>query len=72
MYGWALKVAKYTAKRLLSIISEKDHLAFFTFNTTTKPISCYPNLERARLKYINYLLGEIDKITAKGRCHMLQ
>lgn len=68
MYGWALRVAKYTAKILLKIISDKDHLAFYTFNRTTQSISCHPHLERARLKYINYLSGEIDKITAYGSC----
>ena len=66
-YGWALRVAKFTAKRLLSIVSDKDHIAFYTFNKTTDSISCNPLLERARLKYINYLSGKIDKIESYGK-----
>ncbi|XP_063673879.1 voltage-dependent calcium channel subunit alpha-2/delta-2-like isoform X1 [Bolinopsis microptera] len=66
MYGWALRVAKYTAKTLLQIVSDKDYVAFYTFNLTTQSLSCYPQLERARLKYINHLYEEIDKIDAIG------
>ena len=65
-YGWALRVAKYTAKTLLQIVSDKDYVAFYTFNLTTQSLSCYPQLERARLKYINHLYEEIDKIDAIG------
>ena len=66
-FGWALRVAKYTAKRLLSIISDKDHIAFYTYNETTNSLSCKEDLERARLKYINYLTDQIDSIEAYGK-----
>ncbi|KAL5257739.1 hypothetical protein ACHWQZ_G012604 [Mnemiopsis leidyi] len=66
MYGWALRVAKYTAKTLLQIVSDKDYVAFYTFNKTTQSLSCYPQLERARLKYINHLNDKIDTIDAIG------